>query len=129
MTFENGGADFGTLSIALLTDATGLSRDPFAAPAQLDRARLPFQGRRLLDSGAGASPRRTSPGPPPRIEIAWASGAGLVNDGRYRVLVESDRTQPPVDQKMKPLTPSSWSRHFRLVTDAGKLVLANSLYA
>jgi hypothetical protein len=128
VAFANGGADSGTLSIALLTDATGLSRDPFAAPTQLD-----VHVTRFMDDGSWtAAPGFTAsyvPGPPPRIEVQWAAGAGLVDDGRYRVLIESDRTQPPVDLKMKPLTPSSWAHHFRLVVDAGNLVLADSLFA
>src|SRR5262249_27226136 len=65
-------------------------------------------------------------GPPPRINLTWTSG--LVDGGRYRILVKSDRAQPPVDNKMRPLTPISWARHFRLVKDtAGKLGLADSL--
>jgi hypothetical protein len=85
------------------------------------------------DDGTWATP--TTPqavyvlGPPAHIELQWVAGAGLVNGGRYRVLLESDRTKPPVDAKMRPLTPPSWARHFRLVADSsGNLVLADSLY-
>jgi hypothetical protein len=130
VTFENGGADSGTLAVAVDTHGVPLSRDdPFAAPVQLTA-----HVSRLKDDGtwepAPAFTAAYEPGPPSRITLEWAAGAGLIDGGRYRVLIESDRIQPPVDIEMSPLTPPSWARHFRLVVDAGgNLVLADSLNA
>ena len=128
-TFVNGGPDFGTYSISLTTRGSDLSRDPFAAPAQLTVTVFQFK-----DDGTWvAAPAFTAAyvvGPPDEINIQWASGSGLIDGGRYRAFIESDRTQPPVDKKMRPLTPTSWARHFRLVKNAsGNLVLADSLYS
>jgi hypothetical protein len=128
VTFDNGTADSGTLVVAVDTHGVPLSRDdPFNAPAELTA-----HVSRLKDDGtweaAPAFAAAYEPGPPSRITLEWAAGAGLVDGGRYRVLIESDRVQPPVDIEMSPLTPPSWARHFRLVADAsGNLVLANSL--
>ena len=125
LTFTGSGADAGTLAVAIVTQGEDLSRDPFAAPAQLT-----VTVSRFKDDGSWeAAPAFTAShvaGPPPRIEIAWA--AGLADDGRYRIVIESERAQPPVDRLMRPLTPASWARHFRLVEDAGTLTLADSLY-
>jgi hypothetical protein len=128
MTFENGGADSGTLAVAVDTHGVPLSRDdPFASPAELTA-----HVSRLKDDGtwetAPAFTADYDAGPPSRITLEWAAGVGLVDGGRYRVVIESDRVQPPVDIKMSPLTPPSWARHFRLVAGAGgNLVLADSL--
>jgi len=127
-TFQNGGADSGTLSITILADGgANLSQDPIAA------AQLTLNVSRFKDDGTWeAAPAFTSTyvaGPPSRIDIAWANG--LIDGGRYRAVIESNRTQPPVDTKMRPLTPPFWARHFRLTTtptSGGKLVLADSLY-
>lgn len=130
LTFENGGVDSGTLSIGIQTTGTDqLSRDPLAAPAQ-----IAAKVSRFKDDGTWeVAPVFTASyvaGTSSGINLDWAAGAGLIDGGRYRVLLESDREQPPVDQKMRPLTPYSWARHFRLVKDAGgNLVLAESLYA
>lgn len=130
VTFENGGADSGTLAVGVDTHGVPLSRDdPFAAPVQLTA-----HVSRLKDDGtwepAPAFTVAYDPGPPSRITLEWAAGAGLIDGGRYRVLIDSDRIQPPVDIEMSPLTPPSWARHFRLVADAGgNLVFADSLNA
>jgi hypothetical protein len=42
--------------------------------------------------------------------------------------VETDRAQPPVDTTMRALATASWSRHLRLVVEAGVLTLAATLY-
>jgi hypothetical protein len=127
-TFHDGGADSGTYSITIATHGPPLSEDPFtAAPALLEAHVTQF------DTGSGAwvvAPAFTAgytPGPPMSIDIKFASG--LVDQGRYRVYLKSDQTQPPVDQLMRPLTPASWAHHFRLVKDAsGNLILADSLF-
>jgi hypothetical protein len=128
VTFLNGSKDSGTLSIEMLTGGTDLSRDPFAAPAQLTVSVSHFKDIGTWEAAPAFSLGYVA-GTPARIEVQWASGSGLLDGGRYRVLIEGDRKQPPVDQKMRPLTPLSWARHFRLVKDkTGNLVLAESLY-
>lgn len=125
VAFAGAGADSGALSIGIATEGEDLSRDPFAAPAQLKVTVSRFKDDGSWEPGPAFTASYVA-GPPPRIEIAWPSG--LVDDGRYRVLVEADRAQPPADRRMRPLTPASWARHFRLVADAGTLALADSLY-
>jgi hypothetical protein len=126
--FHDGGADSGTYSIAIETDGTPLSEDPFSpSPALLEVHVVQFN----VGSGAWvAAPAFTAgykAGPPMSIDIKFASG--LADQGRYRVYLKSDPIQPPVDQQMQPLTPVSWAHHFRLAKDAsGNLVLANSLF-
>jgi hypothetical protein len=125
--FVNGGSNSGKLSIGIVTAGSDLSGNPLSPPAQLT-----VSASRFNDAGAWeTTPSFTTTynaGPPPQIDIAWASG-GLVNGGRYRVVIVSDRVQPPVDKKMRPLTPPVWARHFRLVADSsGKLVLAETLF-
>jgi hypothetical protein len=131
VTFMNGGTDSGTLSIEIHTDGTPLSRDPFAAPASL--AVSVFRFNKASDGSWSAATPSTAtfvPGPPPQIQLQWASGGGLADGGQYRLLIESQRANPPVDTKMRPLTPLSWARHFRLIADktSGNLVLADTLF-
>jgi hypothetical protein len=126
VTFLNGGTDSGTLSVEILTGGTALSKDPFAAPAQLTVNVSHFKDDGTWETAPGFTAAYLA-GPPVLIQLNWASG--LLDGGRYRALIEGDRKQPPVDQKMRPLTPLSWARHFRLVKDsAGNLALAESLY-
>jgi hypothetical protein len=126
VSFTGTGSDAGTLSIAILPQDTALSGDPFSAKL------LTVSVNRFQDNGTWAPApsfnAAYAPGPPPHISLSWSSG--LADGGRYRILVKSDETQPPVDSKMRPLTPLSWARHFRLVKGTtGTLVLANSLYS
>jgi hypothetical protein len=125
LSFSGGGADSGTLSVELLPAGASLSRDPFAAPAQLTVSVSGFD----VTSGWHAAPgfNASYAATPSRIDVQWSPGSGLAA-GRYRLLIESDRARPPVDAKMRPLTPDPWARQFRLIADAsGNLVLAGSL--
>jgi hypothetical protein len=130
VTFTSGGTDSGTLSIAILTDGTPLSRNPFVTPASL--AVTVFRFKASDGSWEAAPPSTTTfvPGPPPQIQLQWASGAGLADGGQYRLLIESQRANPAIDTKMRPLTPLSWARHFRLIADttSSSLVLADTLF-
>jgi hypothetical protein len=128
ISFTGTSANVGTLSIALLPTSTAFSTDPFAAQ------QLTVSVFRFKDDGtwAAATTKTTftaayAAGPPPLINLTWSKGLDV---GRYRVLIETaDRAQPPVDQKMRPLTPPTWARHFRLTTDTkGNLTLADSLF-
>jgi hypothetical protein len=121
VTFHDAGADSGTWSVAF--DGMPLSTDPFATPPQLKVSVSQF-----ADAGTwGVAPAFTPSYSGSGIDLKFASG--LVDGGRYRVYIECDRTQPPVDAQMNPLTPPEWARHFRLVKDAsGNLSLAASLY-
>lgn len=126
VTFADGTADAGKLSIGIDSTNGELSRDPTLAPAQVT-----VHVFRFLDDGSWseAAPDSTAyfGAPSPRLELTWSTG--LVDSGRYRALIESDRAQPPVDTMMRPLTPSSWARHFRLVKNVdGNLVLADALF-
>jgi hypothetical protein len=127
VTFLDGTSDSGTLAIEILTNDEALSRDPFAAPAQLTVTVARFQD----DGTWTTSPPFTAqyvPLPLPRLELEWAPASGLA-EGRYRVLIENDPAQPVVDARMRPLTPLRWARHFRLEANpSGNLVLAESLY-
>jgi hypothetical protein len=124
--FQGTGADAGTLSVALLPQDTALSADPF--PAQLKVSVFRFK-----DDGTWASATTSTTfkvayvaGPPPLLTFTWTKG--LADGGRYRIVLDGDRAQPAVDKKMRPLTPLTWARHFRLLKDsAGKLRLAESL--
>jgi len=133
VTFSDGGgggANSGTLSVELRTAGTAtLARDPTAAPAQLHVTVAEFDAT----TGSWSDPTQPTvtyvgpPTDPQRLELTWANG--LSNGGRYRVLIECDHVHPPVDTRMRPLTPLSWARHFRLTNDGtGKLVLAGSLF-
>jgi hypothetical protein len=62
---------------------------------------------------------------PPLIRVDYNS---LEADGRYRLVVNSPFDQPIVDQRMRPLTPSAFSLHVRLVDDAGTLAASNLLF-
>jgi hypothetical protein len=127
VAFEDGGPNSGNLTVEILPEeGIALSRDPFAAPAQISASVFRFKD----DGEWEAAPAFTAVYAvgPPRLELQWLGGSGLVA-GRYRVLLGCDRQQPPVDQAMRPLTPPVWARHFRLEADsAGNLVLADSLY-
>jgi hypothetical protein len=111
----------------MVTDGTAFARDPFNKPAQLTVKLSQFHDDGTwLAVPVDATTAKYVPGPPPRIDLQWKAGLAA---GRYRLLVEGDHAQPPVDQKMRPLTPLSWARHFRLVANAaGELTLADSLY-
>jgi hypothetical protein len=123
VTFAHGAAiGSGTLAIDL---SAGLSRDPCLTP----NPQLALSVWQFEDTGDWKeAPNFTCKCDPPhnRIEVIWTAS---LTEGRYRVLIEADRKQPPVDAKMKPLTPLSWARHFRLNKDgAQNLQLAASLY-
>jgi hypothetical protein len=126
VSFKGTSLQAGTLSIAILPKDTALSFSP--SPAQLAVSVFRFKD----DGTWAAAPAFTSAwalGPPSQLNITWSSG--LADGGRYRILLKSDPAQPPVDGKMRPLTPLSWARHFRLVKDATGtlLTLADSLYS
>lgn len=122
--FVNGGAHSGTLAIDVHTQGAELSR-PLAAPAQLT-----FTVSRFMEDGSwkAAAPDNFAyvAGSPAQLQLTW--NAGLVDGGRYRVLIECNHAEPPVDTLMRPLAPPSWARHVRLVLDAGVLVLAETLF-
>lgn len=124
VSFAGTAADAGTLAIAIDGDEP-LARDPTAAPAQLT-----VTVSRFNDDGTwtSAQPDTTTyaSGAPAQLQLGW--NAGLVDGARYRVLVEIDRAQPPVDTSMRALAPASWARHVRLVLAAGVLTLAPTLY-
>lgn len=61
-----------------------------------------------------------------RFELAIASG--LVDGARYRLDLAIDETDPVVDMRMRPLGPRHITRHFRLVAQAGTLVVSPNLY-
>jgi hypothetical protein len=125
IVFDGAGGDSGTLSIAIAGDAGGLSRDPFAAPAQLTATVSRFKDDGAWEAADPASVAYVAT-PSPHIELQWTSG--LVEGGRYRAVVANDRAQPAVDAAMRPLTPAAWARHFRLQKGAdGNLALAPSL--
>ena len=63
---------------------------------------------------------------PPRIDIVW--NAGELGPGRYRLSVELSLRTPPVDERMRPLRASRFSRHFRLAVTGGTLSLAPTLF-
>jgi hypothetical protein len=126
ISFTNPGAASGTLAIAIHDEDGALSRDPFAAPAQLSVKVSQFKDDGTWESADPATAAYVAL-PAPHLELGWPSG--LVDGGRYRVLVESDRALPPVDTRMRPLTPASWARHFRLQKGAdGNLALAATLF-
>jgi hypothetical protein len=130
VTLANAGAgDPATLSIDLVTHAADLSRDPFAAPSPQLTVHV-FRYHDDTGEWEATAPDTSAfaATPAPRIELTWPPG-GLVNGGRYRVLLEGDRAQPPVDTRMRPLTPLTWARHFHLtINGAGQLVLADTLF-
>jgi hypothetical protein len=124
LSFAGSAADAGTLSIAIEGDAA-LARDPLAAPAQLT-----VTVSKYGDDGTWTATPPTTvsyvAGSPASLQLDWANG--LVDGARYRLLVETDHAEPPVDTEMRPLAPPSWARPFRLVVDAGVLTLADTLY-
>ena len=124
LSFAGAGADAGTLMIDIAGD-DALARDPLVAPAQLTVSVSHYN-----DDGTwtAADPDTTTyaAGATAQLKLAW--NAALVDGARYRLLIETDRAQPPVDTAMRPLAPPSWARHFRLVLDAGVLTLADTLY-
>lgn len=130
VTFLNGGTDSGTLAIDMLTANSDLSRNPFDSPKQLTVSVSRFKDDGMWEPAPTFTTAYNTTVTPARIELQWISGSGSLDSGRYRVLIESDRAQPPVDKSMRPLTPLSWARHVRLVKDTttGNLVLAESLF-
>lgn len=126
LTFVNGGADSGTLAIDVHTEGFALARDPLDAPAQLAVTVSRFKDDGTWEAGAPGTVDYVA-GPPARLRLQWTTG--LVDGGRYRVLIEADHAQPPVDTLMRPLAPLSWARHFRLLLAGGVLVLAETLFA
>jgi hypothetical protein len=129
VAFTNGAADSGTLAIEIQSSGADLSRDPSIAPALITAEISLFDGTNWQSAPAPTLAYVPPAAPAPAsIELRWAAGSGLAI-GRYRVLLESNRAQPPVDTQMRPLTPPSWARHLRLDKDAsGNLVLATSLF-
>ena len=126
VTFGDAGADRGTLSIAIRGPFGALSRDPTAAPVQLTVTVSRFQDDGTWAAAAPDSITYVDAGPA-HLDLTW--NGGLADDGRYRVLIQGDPAQPPVDGRMRPLTPSTWARHIHLVTGTdGNLTLADSLF-
>ena len=123
ISFSGEGTDSGTLSIGLVTVGAGLSAS-FMASLKI--------GVSLFNEGGSwesvpVPEVKLIEGPPASIALTFA--AVLVKDVRYRVYIETDPYKPPVDTEMRPLTPSPWAYHFRLVLDADakNLTLAESL--
>ncbi|MDR3698745.1 MAG: hypothetical protein P4L56_03860 [Candidatus Sulfopaludibacter sp.] len=129
VTFAGGGPDSGTLAIDIQANGADLSRDPFAAPALLTVTVSMFAGGDWQAVPAFTTTYAAPAAPQPaRIELQWAAGSRLPAS-HYRVYLQSNPATPPVDTKMRPLTPPSWARHYRLETDiSGKLALAGSLF-
>jgi hypothetical protein len=127
LTFQGTGTAAGKLSIEIVLKDNAALFDPFQAPPLLKVGVFLFNDNAGTWSAATPSTIAYKAGPP-EIDLTWTT-TGLA-EGRYRLQIEAgDRAQPPVDQKMRPLTPLSWARHFRLFTgNNGVLQLADSLY-
>jgi hypothetical protein len=118
--FTSTGKDTGTLSVQVSGGA--LVTEPF------DKTSPQLTAFVSYFTGTGWKPIKVEPkyesAPHPRVQLDLSGLAA----GRYRVLLESDRAEPPVDAKMRPLVPPSWARHFELVQEggaAGHLVLSD----
>lgn len=120
----------GTLSIAInLVDDEGgpveLASDPTTASS--------VSVHRFADDGTWTDVTATLAniafvgGPTPHLDLVWTTG--LVDQGRYRIVVESSVEPPPVDTRMRPLLPRRFVRHLRLQTNtANTLELSPTLY-
>lgn len=125
LTFHSSGEEKGTLSIAI-----SLAKDhtPFCDPVSSIPAALKTKVSFFDDEGHwSVIPLEINYMKNPRPHLAL--DLKDLKPGRYRVLVETNHAQPPVDKKMRPLSPPQWARHFRLEkNDMGTLVLAKTLY-
>lgn len=126
------GADGGTLLLATTLVTDGAVTTPLApAPAGPPASAFDVTLRRFRDDGTWED--ATALVAPivwnalnSRFELAIASG--LVADARYRLEIAIDDTEPVVDMRMRPLGPRHITRHFRLVAQAGTLVVSPNLY-
>jgi hypothetical protein len=127
-TFAGDGPDGGTLTIPVRLHDDGSGPTPLAA-ATFDPAAVEV---RLYDdvarnwSSMQAPASITYQDTPPRVDLVW--NAGALQPGLYRLSVAPSVRTPPVDERMRPLRASRWSRHFRLAVTAGTLSLAPSLF-
>jgi hypothetical protein len=127
-TFAGAGADEGTLTIPVRLHDDGTGPTPLAA-ATFDATAVEVH---LYDDAGKTWATMDPPATivyaptPSRIDLTWS--AGDLQAGRYRVSVFPSVRTPPVDERMRPLSPSRWSRHFRLAVTGGTLVLAPSLF-
>jgi hypothetical protein len=61
--------------------------------------------------------------------VIRVNAGGLEDGGRYRLVLTSPSDQPIVDERMRPLAPTSLALHVRLIDDgSGKLVAASPLF-
>jgi hypothetical protein len=128
VSFSNPGPDFGTLAIAIQSNGADLSRDPFGAPVLLTVAVSSFDGTDWKTAPSFTTHYVPPASPQPaRIEVQWAAGLA---PGRFRIYIsQSNSAHPPVDIKMRALSPPSWARHYRLDKDgSGNLILGGSLF-
>jgi hypothetical protein len=127
-TFTGAGPDGGTLTIPVRLHDDGSGPTPLAA-ATFDAAAVEV---RLYDATAKNWGSMQAPASiayadsPPRVDLVW--NAGELQPGLYRLSVEPSVRTPPVDERMRPLRASRFSRHFRLTVTAGTLSLAPSLF-
>jgi hypothetical protein len=129
VTFEDGGADSGTLKlpVVLARDGNPPVETPLAEktfdPATVTVAFLDagFQWQTVTPAPAVSC----TAGPPPRIEVKCT--AGLAEGVAYRLTINPPFETPIVDQATRPLRPNRLARHFRLVKKNNKLELDPTL--
>jgi hypothetical protein len=134
LTFEGSGTDAGTLRapMELVREGTPPAETPLAAATfQATHVRVVQFTPALAWQNVTPAPTityETGPVPPgPHIKVAFGAGS-LAADRRYRVTFASPHEMPVVDQKMRPLRPARFARHFRLVASGGTLALAETLF-
>ncbi|MEB3260938.1 MAG: hypothetical protein VKP63_09965 [Cyanobacteriota bacterium] len=126
LAFRDGGSSGQELSLEILSDGTPLSRNPLAQPARLKVQLLKFVNNDWDVVKPDAIAYRKEPSA--TIALSWK--ASQLEKGHYRLVIQNNALQPAVDEQLRPLTPSVWARHFRLVDDAaGTLSLADQLLA
>jgi hypothetical protein len=130
VTFTGTSATAGTLAIAVeLAGATPATLVPLA-PSPLASAKVSVW--QFADDGTwtdvtpAAADITYVAAAPARFELHWNDG--LVDQGRYRVVIESEPARPIVDMGMRPLTPSRFVRQLRLSSVGGTLALSPTLY-
>jgi len=132
LAFTGSGADGGELAFPtqLVPDGPNtvpLAPSPNGPPANAFKVVL----RRFADDGTWSDVSALL-GPiawsaaDSQFEIAIASG--LADGARYRLDFATTDDAPVVDMRMRPLGPRKFTRHFRLVAQAGTLALSPTLF-
>ena len=130
LDFNGSAALGGTLSVAV--QLAGTAAQPVQLAGVNPVAKLRLAVNRFNDDGSWTNVAATLgyDAGAKAVTVTFADNSLPAAGARFRLVLENDRDTPVVDTRMRPLWPSRFARHFRLVKSAtaNQLQLSPTLF-